>query len=259
MTTHASKTSTAVLESPNRFAEHFRAAIETAASTDLDGLARKLWAAHGAGGVSDGQAQQLQELIQSKRRPLPGLRDLTAMAPRYYIRRSPEQRSPDRRASLLRRREHSATGPLPPHLATGFTTGELAVLKVISDEWLAHGACDRSLNELAARAGVCHSLARRAVRLAEFEGLITVMRRPRSGRKHLTNIIRVVRAEWLDWLHKGRRKTYATAACNRAKPIFAEVRQVQKSTPRSQLLRKAGESRVDKPVKKENRTAASRG
>ena len=107
---------------------------------------------------------------------------------------------------------------MPPAFAAGFTTGELAVLKVISDEWLAHGACDRSLNELAARAGVCQSLAKRTIRLAELDGLITVQRRPRSGRKHLTNIIRIISAEWLDWLRKGRRKTYATNACNRAKP-----------------------------------------
>ena len=127
---------------------------------------------------------------------------------------------------------------MPPHLAAGFTTGELAVLKVISDEWLAHGACDRSLNELAARAGVCHSLAKRAVRLAELDGLFTVQRRPRSGRKHLTNIIRIIRAEWLDWLRKGRRKTYAINACNRAKPIFAEARGVQNNPPRSQDLQK---------------------
>jgi hypothetical protein len=255
MTTHAS---TSVLESPNRFAEHFRAAIETAASTDLDSLARKVWAAHGAGGLSDGQAQQLAELIQRRRGPRPAATLSAAAALRHTIQRSPEQRSPDRRASLLRRREHSATGPLPPHLAAGFTTGELAVLKVISDEWLAHGACDRSLNELAARAGVCHSLAKRAVRLAELDGLLTVQRRPRSGRKHLTNIIRIVRVEWLDWLHKGRRKAYAVNACNRAKPIFAEARGVQNNPPRSQVFRNSSSNPVDNTVKKENRTGAGR-
>jgi hypothetical protein len=180
------------------------------------------------------------------------------LLPRHHIQRTPEQRSPDRRASLLRRREHAATGPLPPNLATGFTVGELAVLKVISDEWLAHGACDRSLNELGARAGVCRSIAQRAVRQAELDGLLTVQRRPRSGRKHLTSIVRIVRAEWKDWLAKGRRKTYATNACHRAKPIFAEVRQVQKSTPRSQQFRNSGSDRVDKTVKKENRAGASR-
>jgi hypothetical protein len=44
--------------------------------------------------------------------------------------------------------------------------------------------------ELAARAGVCHSLAKRTVRLAERNSLIVVQRRPRSGKKHLTSIIR---------------------------------------------------------------------
>ena len=84
--------------------------------------------------------------------------------------------------------------------------------------------CDGSLNELAARAGVCHSLAKRAVRLAELDGLFTVQRRPRSGRRHFTNVIRIIGAEWLDWLSKGRRRAYAVNACNRAKPIFAEAR-----------------------------------
>src|SRR6476660_7127781 len=103
MTTHAS---TSVLESPNRFAEHFKAAIETAASTDLDNLARKVWAAHGAGGLSDGQAQQLAELIQRRRgQPVArGLSSALVTTARYFIQRSPEQRSPDRRASILRRR-----------------------------------------------------------------------------------------------------------------------------------------------------------
>jgi hypothetical protein len=237
-------------------------AIEGAARPQLDDFARQVWKAHGAGIVADDQAQRLQELIQRRRGSQLLTRGLLSasptMAPRYYIQRSPEQRSPDRRASLLRRREHSATGPLPPHLATGFTTGELAVLKVISDEWLAHGACDRSLNELAARAGVCHSLARRAVRLAELDGLFTVQRRPRSGRKHLTNIIRIIRAEWLEWLAKGRRKAYAVNACNRAKPIFAEARGVQNNPPRSQHFRNSSSDRVDKTVKKENRTGAGR-
>lgn len=236
-------------------------AIEGAVRSQLDDYSRQVWRAHGAGTIADDQAQQLAELIQRRRGPSPyrtAMASTPTMAPRYYIQRSPEQRSPDRRASLTRRREHAATGPLPPAIAAGFTTGELAVLKVVSDEWLAHGACDRSLNELAARAGVCHSLAKRAVRLAELDGLLTVQRRPRSGRKHLTNIIRIIRAEWLDWLAKGRRKAYAVGACYRAKPDFPQARGVQKSPPRSQVLRKARELPVDKTVEKDNRTGAGR-
>jgi hypothetical protein len=244
------------------FYDQLATAIENAGRNQLDDLSRQVSRALGAGSLADDRAQQLYELIQRRRGSPMAQGPLSAMstiAPRYLIQRSPEQRSPDRRASIGRRREHAATGPLPPAIAAGFTTGELAVLKVISDEWLAHGACDRSLNELAARAGVCRSVAQRAVRCAEVKhGLIEVQRRPRSGRKHLTNIIRIIRAEWLDWLAKGRRKAYATNACGRAKPIFAEVRQVQKSTPRSQHFRNSGSDRVDKSVKKENRTGASR-
>jgi hypothetical protein len=247
------------------FYDQLVTAIENAARCQLDDYSRQVWRAHGAGIVADDQAQQLAELIQRRRGASPVARVLLSQPVRYRIQRSPEQRSPDRRASLLRRREHAASGPLPPHLAAGFTTGELAVLKVISDEWLAHGACDRSLNELAARAGVCHSLAKRAVRLAELDGLFTVQRRPRSGRRHLTNVIRLIRAEWLDWLAKGRRKTYATNACNRAKPIFvaasqerAGARGVQNNPPRSQVFRNSSSNPVDNTVKKENRTGASR-
>jgi|SRR6476620_930088 len=256
MTTRAS---TSVLEGPNRFAGHFRAAIETASLSDLDSLAKKLWAAHGAGGLSDDQAQQLQELIQSKRRPLPVARNpALVISPRYCIQRSPEQRSPDRLISIRRRREHAASGPLPPSIAATFTTGQQAVLKVLSDEVLAHGACDLSRNEMAARAGVSLTVVKQAVRYAELDGLITVQRRPRSGKKHLTNIIRIIRVDWLTWLDKGHRKAYAIAACNRAKPDFPLAGGAQKNPPRSQDPGNSNRDRVDKTVKNRNRTGAGR-
>jgi hypothetical protein len=139
----------------------------------------------------------------------------------------------------------------PPNIASSFTVGQQAVLRIVADEYLAHGACDRSRNELASRAGVSLTVVKQAIKLAELDhSLVTVQRRPRSGRKHLTNIIRVVRAEWKAWLAKGRRRPYATAACNRAKPIF-EVRQVHFSTPRSQRSRTIGIDRVDKPGREE--------
>ena len=260
MTTHAS---TSVLEGPNRFAEHFRTAIEAAPLRDLDSITKELSKALGAGLIADDDAQQLYELIHRRRGAQPGARSLAAATPaltrRYYIQRSPEQRSPDRQASIKRRREHAATGPLPPNLAAGFTTSELAALKIVADEWLAHGACDLSQNEIGARAGVSRTVVKRALKCAELDNsMIKVERRPRSGRKHLTNVIRIVRAEWLDWLRKGHRKAYAIAACNRAKPIFAEARGAQKNPPRAQVLRNSGSDRVDKTGKKRNRTGAGR-
>jgi len=242
------------------FYDQLATAIESANRNQLDDYSRQVWKAHGAGIVADDQAQQLAELIQRRRGPESWVRSRPGFPapPRHFIQRSPEHRSPDRRASLLRRREHAATGPLPPAIAATFTVGELAVLKVISDEWLAHGACDLSRNELGARAGVVVTVVKRAVRYAERDGLIQVTRRPRSGRKHLTNIIRIISTEWLAWLDKGHRKAYAIKACTRAKPDFPQVRGAEKNPPRSQRSRTAGIEHVDKSVKKRNRTGAGR-
>jgi hypothetical protein len=238
--------------------------IESATRNQLDDLSNQVWLAYGAGALADDQAQHLQEIIQQRRGPARGLAPIAAVKaaapPRYWIKRSPEQRSPDRRASLLRRRQHAATGPLPPNLAANFTTGEQAVLKIIADEYLAHGLCDLSRNEIGARAGVSLTVVKQAIGAAENDNtMIKVERRPRSGRKHLTNIIRIVRAEWLDWLAKGHRKAYAIKACTSAKPDFALARGSQKNPPRAQVLKNSGTERVDKTGEKGNRTAASRG
>jgi DNA-directed RNA polymerase specialized sigma24 family protein len=81
---------------------------------------------------------------------------------------------------------------------------------------------------------VCRSLAKRTIQLAELDGLTKVTRRPRSGRKHLTNLITIIRAEWLDWLNKGNRRAHAVTSCTRAKPDFQRPRGVQKNPPRAQ-------------------------
>lgn len=181
-----------------------------------------------------------------------GFRPAAVKPKRYAIKRSPDQRSPDRAASIKRRRQHAATGPLPPPLASGYTTGQLACLCIVADEFLAHGVCDLSLNEIAARAGTCKSIAKRAMWLAEHaDTLIAVERRPRSGRKHLTNLTRIVRVEWLDWLVKGNRKGRAVAACHRAKPDFARARGLEKHPPRAPTdLRKETGAGPDGPAKR---------
>lgn len=246
------------------FYDAMATAIESATRNQLDDLSNQVWLAYGAGALADDQAQHLQEIIQARRGPGRTLAPIAVVTaappPRYWIKRSPEQRSPDRRASLLRRRQHAATGPLPPQLAAGYTISQLACLKIIADECLAHGACDLGHKAIAARAGTCETVAKRALWLAEHaDTLVTVERRPRSGRKHLTNIIRIVRADWLDWLAKGHRKAYAIKACTRAKPDFKLPRGAQKSLPRAQVLRNSGSGRVDNTGEKGNRTAASRG
>ena len=240
-------------------------AIENAGRNQLDDYSRQVWKAHGAGIVADDQAQRLAEMIQQRRGSRPSGILLAAATPvlappkGYFIQRSAEQRTPDRAASIARRRQHAATGPLPPNLAANFTIGELAVLKVISDEFSTRGVCDLSRNEIGARAGVALTVVKQAIKIAELDhSMVQVTRRPRSGRRHLTNLIKITRDDWLVWLRKGHRKAYAVAACARAKPDFALPRGSEKSPPRSQLLKNRDSDRVDKSVEKRNRTAASR-
>src|SRR4051794_35857870 len=56
---------------------------------------------------------------------------------------------------------------MPPSLACKFTVSELAVLRIIGDEVRQHGHCARCVDELAARAGVCRSMVKNAVRLTK--------------------------------------------------------------------------------------------
>ena len=235
------------------FTEALTAAITSASPNQLDQLSREIWRAHGAGHIGDDKAQELAERIQKRRPAAAGALfqaagTLTASA-RNRIQRSPEQRSPDRQASIEKRYRLAMSGHIPGRL-NRYTISELAVLKILSDEWLAHGVCDLSLNELGARAGVCRSVAQRTVHIAEADGLIRIQNRPRSGRKHLPNLVWIIRAEWIDWLLKGNRKAHAARSCERAKPNFAAARQVLPSPPRSQVLQKRIERRMGNSVKK---------
>jgi hypothetical protein len=89
---------------------------------------------------------------------------------------------------------------MPPRLAAHFTMGELAVLRGVADEVRDKGMCERTYDELAARAGVCRNLARRAIRRAAALGLLHRQERPRPGRKHLANTI--VSREWRAWIQR---------------------------------------------------------
>src|SRR5919202_1824007 len=111
----------------------------------------------------------------------------------------------DRARSWERRRRLAYSGPLPPRLAARFTVGEAAALKVIADEVRAHGKCDRTLGEIAARAGVGRTTVQNAIRQAVKLGLVAVQERRRPGARSLPNVIRIVSAEWRSWLERGRK------------------------------------------------------
>src|SRR5450830_1095781 len=134
------------------FAQRLGDTIAAATPPQLDHLAKLIWRGHSSGALTDGEAQKLAETVQGRRdaRPSPqGLRrwDMPALV----FPRARPQRSPDRQRSLERRRTLAASSPLPPKLACAFTTGELAVLRIVGDEFKAKGVCDRTVAELADR------------------------------------------------------------------------------------------------------------
>jgi hypothetical protein len=92
---------------------------------------------------------------------------------------------------------------MPPSLACKFTVGELAALRIVTDEVREKGHCDRTLGEIAARAGIGRTTAQNALRAAAAMGLITVQERRREGQKNLPNIIRIVSREWQLWIKRG--------------------------------------------------------
>lgn len=113
------------------------------------------------------------------------------------------QRSPDREKSLHRRRTLAATWPMPPVMAGMLTTSQVAYARIVADEVHRTGRCELTLDEIAARGGMCRKTAKRAQdRLAELEW-ITVAERPVEGRKHLSNVVRIVSGEWSTWIKMG--------------------------------------------------------
>jgi len=101
---------------------------------------------------------------------------------------------------------------MPPALACRFTVSELAVLRIVGDEVRQHGHCDRCVDELAARAGVCRRMVQTALREAARLGLLTIEERRREGRRNLPNVVRVISKEWTSWLERGGRSSRPQAA-----------------------------------------------
>src|SRR5829696_2869582 len=188
------------------FADTMSAAIDAARTlTRLDHLSRAIWQGLTAGAVGDDAAQNLAERLHARRSVLRGEIKPVGIPPGRLTIFPPRrlQRSLQRPIAIARRRHLAASGPMPPGLACKFTVSELAVLRIVGDEVRQHGQCDRCVDELAARAGVCRSLVKNAIRTAARLGLLTVEERRREGRRNLPNVIRIVSREWLTWLARG--------------------------------------------------------
>jgi hypothetical protein len=195
------------------FANAMVAAIDAARTlTRLDHLSKAIWQGLSAGAVGDDDAQNLAERLHARRSVLRGEIKPVGIPPGRASIFPPRasQRAPARPVAIARRRHLAASGPIPPSLASKFTVSELAVLRIVGDEVRQHGHCDRTIAEIAARAGTCRRMVQSAIREAAALGLLTVQERRREGQKNLPNVLRVVSREWLSWLRIGCKKIHPT-------------------------------------------------
>jgi hypothetical protein len=202
----------------------------TSSLATLEAFSRSLWADWAAGRITDDQTQSLAETIEARRREVRG-RDRVAVRapeiamaakmagrPSHFPPRRPQPVSPDRRISLERRRRLAASGPMPPMLASRFTTGELAALRIVSDEIRERGTCRLTLGEIAARAGIGVTTARNALRYAARDGLVTIEERRRDKRPNLPNVVRIVSREWSLWLARSKNRPGGPSTGGSKKP-----------------------------------------
>jgi hypothetical protein len=191
--------------------DHMLCSIDAARTTELAQLGSDISRAYANGALGEDDYQRLWEAIQERRaetRPKP--RTAPPRAPWWPARR--RQRSPDKQASIERRRRLAASGPMSPALAAKFTVCQLAVFKVVGEEVIKHGVCMLCIDAIAAMAGTCPTVVRAAFDEAERLLLLTVQERRRLGQRSLTNVVHIISGEWLTWLRKGggSRKTKTT-------------------------------------------------
>lgn len=150
------------------------------------------------GQLADADAQAISVALQGRRAAFAAPPTKAASA-----RRRPTPRTPDRQASLERRRRQAMSGVVPAKIAAGFTQGELAVLTVIGRQCQRAGVCSLPIDAIAALAGVSRTTVQNAMRQARLVGLIHVKERRIPGRRSLTNVITVVSKDWTAWLKLG--------------------------------------------------------
>jgi hypothetical protein len=95
-------------------------------------------------------------------------------------------------------------------------------MRIVGDECRVHGCCTLHIDAIAARAGVHRTTVQNALREAQGRepgrtAIITVQERRRRGQRSLTNIIRIVSREWLNWLRPSRSAMRVGSKCTAAK------------------------------------------
>lgn len=191
--------------------QRLASAIEGARRLQIDELVKLVWRAHAGGELGDNEAQALAELAHARRSPALGDEpkagvSLAAAHGSTVRGRGRSGARPRRPEHVGRRRGWVASGWLPPRIAALFTASHAAVLAVIASEAAKSGQCLLCNAALANLAGVSVSTVKAAKREAVAAGLIVVVVRRVTAWRNLSNVVRIVSAEWSSWLAHGRKR-----------------------------------------------------
>lgn len=178
--------------------------IATASYKELPALTAEIAALYAENRLSDDLASALDDAISARRRPVRQHGFAVLPAPR----RPP--RSPDRQLSLERKRMFGGNQTLPPRMRAQLTMGEQAVVALAVRIAAVCGLCDHFVDQLAARVGMCRTVAQSALRTAARNGWIEIQERRLSRDRNKSNVITIRSEELRIWL-RGRR-TLAIAA-----------------------------------------------
>ncbi len=172
----------------------------------LDDVARLTWRALSEGALSAADADAISRAVEARREEIrwqKARKALSLSRPASGLRRSARPVSPDRAASLARRRRMAASGQVPPQIAARFTMAEQAALAVVGRIARRAKVVVEPIDKLAALAGCCRSSVKSALRLAEKLGLIRITIRRRDGCRNDPNKIAIIAPAWRAWLRIG--------------------------------------------------------
>lgn len=164
----------------------------------LDEIARQAWAGLASGQMSEEAAQAVAQAVEARRQAIKAR--FAAKPPSSVPRARRSIRSPDREASIRRRRTLAASGLIPAAIVARFTVGEAAALAVVAVEVMRRGRCALALDHIAALAGVSRTTAQNAFRLAARLGFIKVTERRQPGWRSRPNVITIMDAGWASWI-----------------------------------------------------------
>ncbi len=186
-------------------AEQFHTAAVAAKTTAaVDEIARLTWRANAEGHILDAEAEAVSEALQARRTAFATRRTAT---PSRLVPGLPRPartpRSPDRQASIERRRRQAMSGVVPAKIAASFTMAELAVLTLIARQCQRAGVCVLHIDAIAALAGCCRRTVQNAMRHAQMLGMILVKERRRPGLPSFTNVVSLISKDWQTWLRLG--------------------------------------------------------